>query len=408
MNLPTVIIIGGGFGGLNAAKELGKARAKVILIDKTNHHLFQPLLYQVAGAALDSKDIAYPIREIFKHYSNTSVMMDEVIAIDKEAKKVSLLSGEILSYDYLIVAIGSHHSYFGRDEWAEFAPGMKTLSDAIYLRQEILMAYERAEGSQHEAEAPTFVIVGGGPTGVEMAGAIAEMAHRTLVKNFRKIDPSKTKIYLIEGTPHLLPVFPLILSERAKKDLEGMGVEVITNAFVTKITEDGVYLGERLLATKNVIWAAGNRAPRLMETIGTSLDPSRRAIVESDLSIPGFPELFVIGDCAQARSKAGNILPGIAPVAIQQGKYVAKIIKKNIAKHKRKPFRYLDKGALATIGKAKAVGIVGKWKITGFFAWLAWSFIHIFYLVGFRNRLIVMLEWAFWYITGGRGSRLIY
>ncbi|GAB4227787.1 MAG: NAD(P)/FAD-dependent oxidoreductase [Chlamydiales bacterium] len=411
MGYPRVIVIGSGFGGLNVTKKLKRAKVKLLLIDKSNHHLFQPLLYQVATAALAPRDIAIPIREVFKNQSNTTVLMNDVTEVHPDKNTIKLVSGETLPFDYLVLAIGSHHSYFGKSQWEQLAPGLKTLKDAIRIRDEILLAYENAENSDSHSDVEeylTFVIVGGGPTGVEMAGAIAEIAHKTLMKNFRKIDPTKTRIYIVEGHPHLLPPYPEELGRRAAKDLEKLGVQVITGCHVTNMTEHGVYIGERFIGSRNIIWAAGNQVQELTTQLGVPVDHQNRVIVNPDLSIPGHPNIFAIGDCAHARDEKENPLPGIAPVAIQQGHYVAKIIKSKVAPEHRKPFKYFDKGSLATIGKAKAVGMVGKYKLKGLFAWLTWCFIHIFYLVGFRNRLIVMMEWFFWYITGSRSSRLIY
>lgn len=410
MSKPKVIIIGSGFGGLHTCRSLKHADASVTLIDKTNHHLFQPLLYQVASAALAPSDVAAPIREVFKGYDNTSVLMNEVEEILKEKKQVRLATGELLDFDYLVIAVGAEQSYFGHDDWKEHTSGIKTLADALHLRRELLLAYEEAESSEmyeDTEDSLSFAIVGGGPTGVEMAGAFAEVAHRTLMKNFRKIDPNKTKIYLIEGHPHLLPPYPKELGERAQKDLEKMGVTVITGVHVTNITDDGVYIGDRLIKSQHVIWAAGNKAPALLKTLNVPLDRGGRVIVGKDLSIPDEPNIFVIGDAASAQDREGNPLPGIAPVAIQQGHYVAKLIRSQVAPEKRKPFQYFDKGTMAAIGKTKAVGMIGKWKLKGFFAWVIWSVVHIFYLVGFRSRALVMVQWFLWYVTGSRSSRLI-
>ncbi|MFA6916451.1 MAG: NAD(P)/FAD-dependent oxidoreductase [Parachlamydiales bacterium] len=405
-----VIIIGGGFGGLNAAKALRKADIDLLVVDKTNHHVFQPLLYQVASAALSSGNIAAPIREILRHQSNTSVLMATIDKIDLANKEIRALNGDTYKYDYLIIAPGSNHSYFGHNEWEAFAPGLKTIPDAVRIRERILLAFEMAERCDSYTEAANylrFVIVGGGPTGVEMAGAIAEIAHKSMFKNFRKIKPEQSEIYLIEGTDQILNTYPPRLSDVAKRDLEKMGVQVLTSKKVTNINERGVFLGDELIETHNVIWAAGNETSPLLKTLGTPLDRMGRAIVEHDLSVPGHPEVFVIGDAALTKSADGNPLPGIAPVAIQQGKYVAKIIASNTPSDQRQPFKYFDKGMMATIGKAKAIALVGSFGFSGFFAWLAWGLIHIFYLVSFENRSLVMMQWMFWYFTGKRQQRLI-
>ena len=404
-----VVIIGGGFGGLEAALGLKRAPVEVTLIDKTNHHLFQPLLYQVASAALSPGDIATPIRHIVRHQKNTVVMMADVTRIDKERKHVHLANGSAIYYDYLIVAVGASHSYFGHPEWEKFAPGLKTLPDALTIRERLLISYEKAERSDNLLEAEQyldFVVIGGGPTGVEMAGAIAEVAHQTMIRDFRRINVHKTRIFLIEAMSQLLAVYPLGLAERARRDLERMGVEVLLNHMVTNINEEGVHLGSRIIHTKNIIWAAGNQASPLLKTLDVALDRQGRVIVESDCSVPSHEEIFIIGDAAHLEID-GKILPGIAPTAIQQGRYVEDLIAKSIPKEKRTPFRYFDKGMMATIGKNKAVAMSGRLRISGFIAWLAWGFIHIAYLVHHRNKLVVMISWLFQYCTGTRGARLI-
>lgn len=411
MGTERVVIVGGGFGGINAALNLANKNVEVVLIDKQNHHLFQPLLYQVATAALSPADIAVPLREIFRDFGNISVIMGHVVSIDKQKKKLMLGNGDELSFDYLILAVGAHHSYFGHDEWEDIAPGLKTITDALKIREKILLSFEKAERLDSISEASkylNFVIIGAGPTGVEMAGAISEIAYDTLFKNFRRIKPEKSRIYLVEGTDRVLPVYPSSLSEKAKKALEKMGVKVITNKIVTNITDEGVYIGEEFIPCKNVIWAAGNQAAALLKTLETETDRAGRVIVQPDLSIKGNPNIFAIGDCAHLKGKNGQPLPGIAPVAIQQGKYVSKTILKRIYGKKTKPFKYLDKGSMATIGKARAVGFSGKLKFSGFIAWIGWLILHIFYLVGFRNRFSVALQWFFHYFSGIRGARLIY
>jgi NADH dehydrogenase len=404
-----IIIIGGGFAGLNVARKLKSKNCEVLLLDKKNHHLFQPLLYQVASAALSPADIAFPLREIFKHRKNTTVLMGEVSKIDKTNKTVSI-NEETFSYDYLVIATGAKHSYFGKNEWEKNAPGLKTLTDALNIREKILLSFERAERTENREKAAkymSFVIIGAGPTGVEMAGAIAEIAHSTLLKNFRKIDPHQTKVYLIEAAPRVLPPYSPSSSERAKKDLESMGVEVLLNTKVIDITEDGVKTETSFIPSKNVIWAAGNQASSLLKELDVPLDRQGRVIVEKDLSIPNHPEIFVIGDAACFIEKE-KPLPAVATAAIQQGAYLGKILNKQTPKEERKPFKYFDKGNLATIGKGKAVAEVRGLRFSGFFAWVIWAFIHVFYLVGFRNRYSVLLQWYFHYFTGMRGARLIH
>jgi len=406
-----VVIVGGGFGGLNVAKSLKKANCELLIIDKTNHHLFQPLLYQVASAALSPSEIAIPIREILRKQENTTVIMGEVCRVDKEKKHISLANGETVPFDYLVLAVGARHSYFGKDEWEPFAPGLKTVQDALKIRENILISFEKAErldNPEETAKYLNFVIIGGGPTGVEMAGAIAEIAHKTLFKDFRHIKPQKSKIYLIEAAPYILPMYPQKLSRKAKLALEKLGVQVIENKKVTMVSADGVMVEETFYPCKNVVWAAGNQASPLLQTVGVPLDRQGRVLVGPDLTIPGSPEIFVIGDAACALGKDAKPLPGVAPVAIQEGRYVADLIQKGYPASKRPPFRYFDKGSLATIGKAKAVALIWKMQLSGLIAWLMWCFVHITYLIGFRNQLSVMLEWSFVLFTGQRGARLIY
>jgi len=403
-----VVIIGGGFGGLSAAKALKKSNIEIILIDKTNHHLFQPLLYQVATAALSPGDIAAPIRGIVSKQKNIRVIMGEVHRIDVDSKKV-FLNGDSVEFDYLVISVGSQHSYFGMERWEIYAPGLKTISDALKIRERILLSYEKAERLNDVKEIEkylTFVIVGGGPTGVELAGAIAEIANKTMMKDFRKIDPSKTKIILVEADNRILTSYHPGLSSKAKKSLEKLGVTVLTGKKVTDISNKGVELGNEFIETTNVIWAAGNAVPSLIKLLNTETDRAGRAVVNSDCSIKNNPEIFVIGDAALFIEE-GKPLPAVAPVAIQQGIYVGKIIKEEIPYNERKPFRYFDKGNLATIGRAKAVMQIGKIKILGFTAWLAWVFIHIMYLIGFRNRYKVLAEWIWYYISYRHGIRLI-
>jgi NADH:ubiquinone reductase (H+-translocating) len=405
-----VIIIGGGFGGLNAAKSLKKAAVDLLVLDKSNHHLFQPLLYQVATAALSPGNIATPIREVLAKQTNATVYLADIASIDKNEKQVIAANGDTYPYDYLILAPGATHSYFGHPEWEKSAPGLKTLTDAINIRSRILLSYERAERCENSREAEKFmrfVIVGAGPTGVEMAGAIAEIAHQSLVRNFRHIKPEQTHIYLVEGLDQVLPSFPKDLADKAQKELEKLGVQVFLNTFVTNITSQGVYVGDLFFETPNVIWAAGNEASPLLKSLHTPLDKYGRALVHHDLSIPGHPEIFVIGDAACNHDKSGKVLPGIAPVAIQQGRYVAKLIKGQIPSDKRPPFVYFDKGMMATVGRAKAIVMTGKLKFSGFIAWTMWCFVHIVYLITFSNRLLVMFQWFFLYLFNQRRIRLI-
>lgn len=406
-----VVILGGGFGGLNAAKALGNSNVDVWLVDQTNHHLFQPLLYQVASAALSPGDIAVPIREILSGYENITVIMGEAVRIDKEKKVIEFRNGDRMGFDYLILAVGARHSYFGHPEWEVFAPGLKTLNDALKIRERILISFEKAERCDSISEAKkylNFVIIGGGPTGVEMAGAIAEIAYETMLKNFRRIDVTKTKIYLIEGSSHILPVYPERLSEKAKQYLERMGVQVITSKRVTEVNSEGVMVENTFIPAHNILWAAGNQASPLLQTLDIPLDRQGRAIVEKDLSVPGSPNIFVIGDAAAAMDQKGKPLPGLAPVAVQQGRFVAMLLRKRVPKEDRPPFHYFDKGSMATIGKTKAICQFRKLQFSGFLAWLAWCFIHVLYLIGFRNRFAVLSEWLFSYFTSRRGARLIY
>jgi NADH:quinone reductase (non-electrogenic) len=409
METKKVIIIGGGFGGLTAARNLNSKNFKITLIDKTNYHLFQPLLYQVATAALSPGDIAVPIRAILTRRKNIEVIMAEVTSINKDEKFVQI-NNEKISFDYLIVAPGSSHSYFGKNEWEKFAPGLKTLSDALSIREKILISFEKAEMISDLKERDkylTFVIVGGGPTGVEMAGAIAEIARQTMIKDFRHINPKETKVFLVEAAPRVLTAYSEKLSESAKEALKKLGVKVLTGKMVTNIKENSVQLGDEVIETQNIIWAAGNETSPLLKSLNTDLDKAGRVFVERDLSIKNHPDIFVIGDSANIKNKNGELLPGIAPVAIQQAKYVAETINKKLSKDERKPFAYFDKGMMATIGKAKAIAKIRKLEFTGFIAWLLWSFVHIFFLITFRNRVKVMAEWIWYYVTSRRGVRLI-
>lgn len=409
MTLKKVVIIGGGFGGLSAAKVLDDSLSDVAVIDKTNHHLFQPLLYQVATAALSPADIAIPIRSILNNKSNTKVILDEAIDIDKSNKIVKLTNSE-LAYDYLIVAPGSRHSYFGKNEWEKYAPGLKTLTDAVTIREKIINSLEMAEKENDQTNKIkdlTFVIVGGGPTGVELAGAIAEIAKKTIIKDYKNFKPDDAKIILIEAFPRVLNTFEENISERAEKYLSSMGVQIIKNTKVEDVNSSGVQTTNGFIITSNVIWAAGNQASPLIQKLNIPTDRVGRIFINDDCSIPDYPEIFVIGDASQLKDNNGKMLPGTAPVAMQQGKFVAKIINAELAGKPRTKFKYIDKGNLATIGKAKAVGEIKGFKFYGLIAWLMWSSIHIFYLIGFKNRFRVMIEWIWYYITNKRGTRLI-
>lgn len=405
-----VVIVGGGFGGLNTAKNLKNTDFDVILIDKTNHHLFQPLLYQVATAALSPSDIARPIRAILKDGKNIQVILDEVIGIDKEQSLINLKYEGSISFDFLVLAVGARHSYFGKDHWEKFAPGLKTLNDALSIREKVLLSFEKAEITENPIERKkylNFVVVGGGPTGVEMAGAISEIARQTMSKDFRHIDPAQAKIYLIEGSDRLLRAFDTNLSEYTLKTLEEMSVDVMLKSVVTDINQEGVRIGDLFIPTTNIIWAAGNVASPVLKTLNVELDKMGRVIVDRDLSIPSFPNIFVIGDASNAKDVKGDLLPALAPVATQAGEYIAKIIKANKSKEQRKPFNYFDKGSMATIGRAKAVAHIGNFNFTGILAWLTWIFVHVMFLIGFRNKVAVMIEWFWFYITGQRSARLI-
>lgn len=403
------IIIGGGFGGLNAAIKLGQKKKEVLLIDKKNHHLFQPLLYQVATAGLSPADIATPIREILKKYPSVSVIMDTVSDIHKETQTIETESLKKYHYRHLIIATGARHSYFGKDEWEQNAPGLKSLEDALKIRENILRSFEQSEveADQSKIEAlTTFVVIGAGPTGVEMAGAISEIATRTLAKNFTHIDPRNSNVFLIEAGDRVLSTFHPSLSKKSQVDLENLGVKVLLNSKVERIDENGVTVGDRFIPSKNIIWAAGNKANPILKKLGTELDRVGRAVVEKDCSLKGYPNVFVIGDAA-AFKKGQGFLPGLAPVAAQQGKYVAGVIAKRLSAGKRDPFKYFDKGTMATIGKSKAVLELKSIRMTGFIAWVAWCMVHLLFLVLFRNRVFIFFDWVYNYMTEQRGARLI-
>jgi len=406
---PHVIIVGAGFGGLEAAKKLGNKAMRVTVIDRTNHHLFQPLLYEVATAALSPADIAAPIRGILNDFSNTEVILAEVKSVNVAAKTVDIGDRQI-GYDYLILATGSRHSYFGHDEWERLAPGLKSLEDAVEIRRRLLLAFEYAEKMTDEAAkaaAMTFVVIGGGPTGVEMAGAIAEIARFTLAKDFRHIDPSSSRVVLVEGDQRVLSNFPEDLSASAMKQLKDLGVEVRTGVHAKNLTEAGLEVGAEFIPCRLKIWAAGNLASFVGKTIGVPVDKAGRVIVNEDLTIPGHPEVQVIGDLANFSHQGGKLLPGVSPVAMQGGRHAARNVLAMIDGLKPRRFRYWDKGSMATIGRNKAVADLNFIHLSGLPAWIVWLFIHIIFLVGFRNRLVVLMQWAWSYVTFNKGARLI-
>jgi NADH dehydrogenase len=404
------VIIGGGFGGIAAAKALRRANAQVTVIDRTNHFTFQPLLYQVATAALAPSDITAPIRWILRRQTNTEVLMAEVRDIDP-ARRIVRIDDERreIPYDYLIVATGSRHAYFGHNEWEPYAPGLKTIEDATEIRRRFLLAFELAEKSENEQEQQeylTFVVVGGGPTGVELSGAFPFIAKKALAPDFRRIDTRKTRVVLIEAGPRILPTFPEDLASRATQDLKDLGVEVRVNSPVTAVRSDGVSIGAEKIRARTIFWAAGNNASPLGGLLGGPLDRAGRIQVNSDLSVPGHSEIFVIGDLA-ALVQDGRPVPGVGPAAIQEGKSAGKNIVRDLRRQPRKMFRYRNKGDLATIGRSRAIADLGWIRFSGRFAWFFWLFVHIMYLVGFRNRANVLLEWAYDYFTYQHGARLI-
>jgi NADH:ubiquinone reductase (H+-translocating) len=407
---PRVVIIGAGFSGLSAAKRLAKGPCQITLIDRHNYHLFQPLLYQVATAGLSPADIASPIRGIVRYYQNVKVILANVSGIDVYSREV-IAEGRRVPFDKLIIATGAQHGYFGHNDWAAYAPGLKTIDDATYLRRRILLAFEKAETESDAAgrhRLLNFVVVGGGPTGVEMAGAVAELAKRALASDFRAIDPRQARIILVEAEPRLLTTFDPSLSKAAKRSLEELGVQIRLGARVTAADCDGVSLGSERIEASTIIWGAGVMASPAGRWLGVPTDRVGRVFVEPDLSVAGHPDIFVIGDVAHAVDPGGKPLPGVAPVAKQQGRYVADLITARVAGIKLPPpFRYRGSGSLATIGRKRAVAQFGKIKLHGFTAWLLWSAAHIYFLIGFRNRAVVAMSWAWSYITFQRGTRLI-
>ena len=407
---PRVVIVGGGFAGISVGKKLRSIDMDVTIIDRNNHHLFQPLLYQVATAALSPGDIASPIRAIFSRSNNFEVLMGEVIDVEKDERLVILEDGRNIPFDYLVLAPGSDYSYFGNDQWSDYAPGLKTIANALEIREQILQSLEMAEQAESDdarRKALTYAVIGGGPTGVEMAGAIAEIATRNMMRDYRHINPDDAKIYLIEATDKILIPYDDDLSKNARLTLERMGVDVLLNSPVKDIRENKVYLEDRMIETPNIIWAAGVGASPLVETLDSETDRGGRLKVAPDCSVPDYPNIFVIGDAAYMEDDEGNPLPQLAPVALQMGDYVGDVIRKQQRPALRKPFHYFDKGNMATIGRAKAVAEIGNLKFTGLMAWLLWSVVHIFFLIGFRNRFKVMSEWIWFYISFRRGVRLI-
>jgi len=436
---PRVVIVGAGFGGLTAAQALGGGPSRITVIDRKNFHTFQPLLYQVATAGLSPGEIAAPIRSILSAHKNVEVLMAEVTGFDLDRRMVETPDGEI-PYDYLIVAAGAGDSYFGHDEWEPFAPGLKTIEDALEIRRRVFLAFELAERQAAVGEGMkplNFVVVGGGPTGVELAGTLAEISRHALAHEYRAIDPKMAHILLLEGGPRVLPAYADDLSRSAQEQLQHLGVEVRTSTMVTQVGPGSIHIGETRLNATVILWAAGVAASPLGKKLATPIDRAGRVLVRSDLSLPGHPEVFVIGDLAAVSDENGKMLPGVAPVAMQEGRYVAKIIRNEIESPRdqtepgappfprsvreepalslskggdfdsRPPFHYWDKGSLATIGRAAAVAQFGKIHISGFIAWLAWLFVHILFLIGFRNRLLVFIQWAWSYVTYERGARLI-
>jgi NADH dehydrogenase len=407
---PHVLIVGGGFGGLTTAQALAGAPVRITLVDRTNHHTFQPLLYQVAMAGLSPAEIAQPIRSIVKDQHDVTVLMAEVVGIDARARRVLLADGTSLDWDFLVLACGAETSYFGQSEWERAAPGLKSIEDAIEIRQRVLVSFEVAERTEDARERErllTFVVIGGGPTGVELAGALSELSKFVLDRDFRLIHPSEAKVILLEAGSRVLPSFPEDLAESATEQLHELGVEVRTGALVTSIEPGSVELGDETIRCSVVLWAAGVKANPLTDTLGAPLDRSGRVMVEPDLTVPGQPRVFVIGDAARLDGKDGAPLPGVSPVAMQQARTVARSIRRALLGRELVTFRYFDKGSMATIGRRRAVAMVDRMHLSGLLAWLAWLLVHIWYLIGFRSRLVVMITWAWSYFTYRRGARLI-
>ena len=406
-----IVIIGGGFGGLSFLQKARKSNNEFTLIDRTNHHLFQPLLYQVATAVLSPADITVPLRNLFKNDKNVKTILAEVRKINKENKEIILDNKEVISYDKLIISSGSSYSYFGNNEWAKYSKGLKVINDALDIREKILKAFEKAENEKDENTRKkylNFVIIGGGPTGVELAGSIAEIAYKNMTKEFRNFNSSDANIYLLEAGERILPTYSERLSQKSYRYLKDFGVKIRTKERVVNIEETGVTTDKDTIVADNIIWAAGNEASPLIKELETEIDSDGRAVVNIDCSIKEDGDVYVIGDAANFRSEKGEALPGIAPVAIQQGRYVANNVKNNINPSNRKPFKYSDKGMMATIGRFKAIGVIGKFEMAGFTAWLFWSLIHLIYLIGYRSKILVAIEWIFAYFLNKRGTRLIY
>ena len=410
MDEKNIVLVGAGFVGMNAAKDLAKSsKLRLTVIDRSNHHLFQPLLYQVAAAGLSPAEIAVPIRSLFSNKDNVKVVQDKVISVDPKTKKVTGGNGEY-PYDYLILAACATHNYFGNEHWEKRAPGLKTLSQATEIRRRIMTAFEKAEvelDPEERKKLLTFVVVGGGPTGVELAGAIGEMTRFTLARDFRSIDPKLTRIILVEAGPRILSSFDSSLSSLATRDLESLGVQVWTGSIVSDMNEENILVGKERISAATVLWAAGTRASKIGEQMKVDLDSQGRIKVKSDLSLKGHPEVFVAGDQACTIGKNGQPLPSTAPVAMQQGRFIAKSILADLSSKPRKAFSYLDKGQMATIGRKKAIVEIGSLRFGGFVAWIAWLFIHIFYLSGFKNRILVLIQWGYSYFSFARGARLI-
>jgi NADH dehydrogenase len=404
-----VVIVGAGFAGINAAKALSKAPVQVTVVDRKNHHTFQPLLYQVALAVLSPAEIASPIRTVLRRAGNIEVLLGDAQGFDLN-KRLVFIDGLELPYDYLIVAAGATHAYFGHPEWEQYAPGLKTIEDALEIRRRVLLAFETAEReviAGRPSPALNFVVVGAGPTGVELAGAISDISKRYMEHDFRAIDPTKARIILLEGGPRVLPVYPEDLSASAEKQLTEMGVEVRVNAMVTNVEPGMVTVGREKIPAAVILWGAGVSASTSGRMLGAPADRAGRVLVEPDLSVPGHPEVFVTGDLAASKIDDTKMVPGVAPAAIQMGKFAARQIKRSVAGKPREKFVYWDKGSLATIGRSHAVADLGKLHFSGYFAWLAWLFVHLMFLIGFRNRFLVMAEWAWAYITYNQGARLI-